>query len=169
MDSGARPPTADVPLPSEPMARALRLGRAITRASLIQENETARLLRPLSLTRAQMGVLSHLTPEGRTMGELARLVWCDASNLTGVVRRLVDAGLVERRRLEDDRRTIVVVATRAGRRKQEEIAEIIPRFHLSAMDGLTIAEQEQLLALLAKYMRGVSNDATSDESEQETR
>ncbi len=163
MAATSRSSSADSPGAADAIARALRVGRAVTRASLVQEAETTRLLRPLALTRAQMAVLSHLPREGRTMGELARMVWCDASNLTGVVGRLVAAGLVERGRLEGDRRTIVVVPTRSGIRKQKEIAEVIPPYHLRATEGLTKSEQEQLLSLLEKYMRGA---AISDSQEQ---
>jgi len=50
-----------------------------------------------------------------SMGELAERLFCDASNVTGLVDRLEVRGLVERQLDPDDRRVRRLVLTAAGR------------------------------------------------------
>ena len=50
-----------------------------------------------------------------SMGELADRLFCDASNVTGIVDRLESRGLVERQADPDDRRVRRLVLTDAGR------------------------------------------------------
>ena len=48
------------------------------------------------------------------MSELADTLWCDASNVTGIVDRLEARGLVERRASPDDRRVKLLCLTDEG-------------------------------------------------------
>jgi len=53
--------------------------------------------------------------EPKSMGELADRLFCDASNVTGIVDRLESRGLVERQVVPGDRRVKRLVLTAAGR------------------------------------------------------
>jgi DNA-binding MarR family transcriptional regulator len=55
------------------------------------------------------------------MGELARLLACDNSNVTGIIDRLEERGLVERRPAKRDRRVKLVALTPAGKRLKEGV------------------------------------------------
>jgi MarR family transcriptional regulator, organic hydroperoxide resistance regulator len=55
------------------------------------------------------------------MGELARLLGCDSSNVTWITDRLESRGLVERRAAEHDRRVKLLVLTPKGRRLRQRI------------------------------------------------
>jgi len=66
------------------------------------------------LSPAQAKALHHLS-EPRSMGELAGFMFCDASNITGIVDRLEARGLVERQVVPGDRRVKRLVLTEAGR------------------------------------------------------
>jgi DNA-binding MarR family transcriptional regulator len=50
------------------------------------------------------------------MSELARLLACDNSNVTGIIDRLEERGLVERRNAPHDRRVKLVALTPEGKR-----------------------------------------------------
>jgi MarR family transcriptional regulator, organic hydroperoxide resistance regulator len=50
------------------------------------------------------------------MSSLAGKLFCDASNVTGIVDRLEARGLIERRPAEHDRRVKLLVLTDAGER-----------------------------------------------------
>src|SRR5262245_28921867 len=50
----------------------------------------------------------------RPMGELARMLFCDSSNVTGIVDRLEERGLVARTADENDRRVRLLVLTSEG-------------------------------------------------------
>jgi MarR family transcriptional regulator, organic hydroperoxide resistance regulator len=55
------------------------------------------------------------------MGELARQLFCDNSNITGIVDRLEERDLVERKPDEHDRRVKLLVLTSEGRRVREQV------------------------------------------------
>jgi DNA-binding MarR family transcriptional regulator len=56
------------------------------------------------------------------MGELAQSMHCDNSNITGIVDRLEERGLVERGAAIGDRRVKLVALTDAGREIRDELA-----------------------------------------------
>jgi DNA-binding MarR family transcriptional regulator len=78
------------------------------------------LWREFDLMPPQQIVLG-LLDEPRPMGELARHMQCDNSNITGLVDRLTERGLVERRAAEGDRRVKLVALTDAGRKLRDEL------------------------------------------------
>ncbi len=61
--------------------------------------------------------------EGIPMRRLACALHCDNSNVTGIVDRLEDRGLVERRGATHDRRVKMVVVTERGADVRERLAE----------------------------------------------
>src|SRR6187431_3214207 len=65
------------------------------------------LWREFDLMPPQQMVLG-LLDEPRPMGELAQHMHCDNSNITGIVDRLTERGLVERRAAPGDRRAKLV-------------------------------------------------------------
>ena len=64
---------------------------------------------------AQQAKAFHELRQPLSMGELADRLFCDASNVTGIVDRLEARGLVERQADPDDRRVRRLVLTDAGR------------------------------------------------------
>src|SRR5204862_1694123 len=60
--------------------------------------------------------------EPTPMGELAKRLACDNSNVTWITDRLEERGLVERRPATHDRRVRLLVLTDAGRRLRGEVA-----------------------------------------------
>ena len=69
----------------------------------------------LDLHPAQAGALVQMEPgTPMPMNELATMLHCDNSNVTGIVDRLEARGLVERRPHEHDRRVKQLVLTDAG-------------------------------------------------------
>lgn len=67
------------------------------------------------LSPPQVMALRHLDPEApKPMSELAAALRCDNSNVTGIVDRLEDRGLVERQPGERDRRVKMLRITERG-------------------------------------------------------
>src|SRR5919204_3339028 len=60
--------------------------------------------------------------EPTPMGELAKRLACDNSNVTWITDRLEERGLVQRQPAPGDRRVRLLVLTDAGRRLRDEIA-----------------------------------------------
>jgi MarR family transcriptional regulator, organic hydroperoxide resistance regulator len=69
----------------------------------------------------QQGMALRALHEPRPMGELAKFLACDNSNVTGIVDRLEERGLVERRAAEHDRRVKLIELTEEGQRVRREI------------------------------------------------
>jgi DNA-binding MarR family transcriptional regulator len=80
------------------------------------------LWREFDLMPPQQMTLGLLLEAPRPMGELAQQMHCDNSNITGLVDRLTERGLVERLAAEGDRRVKLVALTVAGRELAEELA-----------------------------------------------
>ena len=75
------------------------------------------------LAPQQMIALRMLGAGPRKMSELAQALFCDNSNVTGIVDRLEERGLVRREAAEGDRRVKLLVLTREGDRVRTEITK----------------------------------------------
>ena len=83
-----------------------------------------RLSAEMGLSSSQAHALILLDPDSPVaMSRLARHLHCDASNVTGIVDRLEEHGLAERRPDERDRRVKIVGLTTKGRRLRERALE----------------------------------------------
>lgn len=84
------------------------------------------------------------------MKNVAELMHCDASNLTGIVDRLEARGLLERRTLAADRRIKELVLTREGEELQQRLDELSTS--APGLSELSAREQETLIALLRRSL-----------------
>jgi DNA-binding MarR family transcriptional regulator len=122
-----------------------------------QRNRFFGILQEFGLTPGDLRALSALDRETpRPMRTLARAWACDASNVTWMVDRLEDRGLVERRTLPSDRRVKTVALTPLGASTK---AELFARLHeppadLLALDRATLEALRDALAFLPASLRG---------------
>ncbi|MCW3040875.1 MAG: Transcriptional regulator, MarR family [Solirubrobacterales bacterium] len=106
----------------------------------------------LKLSPPQAMALRLLEPGTPTpMSELAGLMHCDNSNVTGIVDRLEARGLVLRRPASHDRRVKHLVVTDAGADVRERLGTLMAQ-PPAALLRLSAAEQRQLVALLGKAL-----------------
>ena len=115
---------------------------------------TADLLAELNLTEALADVLWHLdTGEtAASMRHLASLLKCDPSNVTFLVDRLEERGLVERQTDPADRRVKLVGLTTAGVHIRNQIVRAAAT--RSPLAQLSPADQQRLHQLLAAATGG---------------
>ncbi len=79
------------------------------------------------LTPAQLSVLNYIQRGGVvTMGGAASDMHCDASNITGIIDRLVAQGLVTRRESNSDRRAKSLELTSKGTKMMDDIVSRLP-------------------------------------------
>lgn len=101
------------------------------------------ILEPLGLTHPQYLVMLALWGESPLrFGELAEKLHLDAATLSPLIKRLEQAGLVERVPVEGDERTFAVVPTEAGTALRERALDVPP----AVIDKLGLPV-ERLLAL----------------------
>ena len=128
------------------------LARALTATifGVVQriKQDTTRKAADWDMSVAQVRALYALR-EPLSMRELAERLYLDPSNLTALVDRLEELGLVERQADADDRRVKRLVITDKGVHLSEEIIEAVFA-ESSVFDVLDADEQRQLLVLLGK-------------------
>jgi DNA-binding MarR family transcriptional regulator len=106
----------------------------------------------LALHPAQAGALAQMEPDRPVpMNELATLLHCDNSNVTGIIDRLEAHGLVERRPYEQDRRVKHVVLTPLGVELRERVREHMAEAP-AALKRLSIEDQRSLRDLLQRAL-----------------
>jgi DNA-binding MarR family transcriptional regulator len=108
------------------------------------------VLQELGLTPGHLRAMMLLEPnEPRTMGSLAKAWACDPSNITWLVDRLEERGLVERRSLATDRRVKTVVLTPLGEKAK---ADMLERLYEPPPDllALSIDDLRRLASVIEK-------------------
>lgn len=136
--------------------RADLAGAAVRRimhvASAIRHRQDAGVA-GLGLTPAVARALHVLDPDRPLPArDLADQLRCDRSNVTTLVDKLEQAGLVERRADPTDRRQKTLVVTEAGRRMRDRVERVMSDSRL--LDGLTDAELATLRGLMRKVADG---------------
>ena len=153
-DAAAPMGTPDQPAPrewSEDRERSLRLWISLARCYSTYARAISCKITEYGLTAPQFGVLEalhHLGP--LALGELADKLLVTGGNVTYVMDRLEQQGLVRRERSPDDRRVVQAKLTPQG---GALIAEVFPghgEFIERISGHLTSEEQQELRCLLKK-------------------
>jgi DNA-binding MarR family transcriptional regulator len=99
--------------------QSLRLWlRLLSCSTTVEKKARAMLIERFDTTLPRFDVMAGLdrAPNGLTMSELSKLLLVSNGNVTTIVSRLVDDGLVTRTQDKDDRRVLQVRLTSKGRR-----------------------------------------------------
>jgi len=132
----------------------------IIETSIYLQTESRRLAKEQcarhGITATQLNVMKMLQAIGElSLSELSKRIAATNSTVTGIVDRMVAAGLVVREQSADDRRVWKIKLTPQGRTiaKKLDIApwEILRR----ALEALPAGELEALIATLAKVAQNV--------------
>lgn len=141
---------------TEEQGTALRLWVVLARCYATYAKAIAAKVQEYGLTTPQFGTLEalyHLGP--LSLGELAEKLLVTGGNVTYVMDRLEDQGLVYRFRRPDDRRVIQAKLTPEGR---DLVAEVFPghaTFVEELSRHLTTEEQETAADLLKRLGTGI--------------
>jgi MarR family transcriptional regulator, temperature-dependent positive regulator of motility len=124
-------------------------------------------LRAISST--QLHVLFVLESDGQMpMGRLADLLDASLPNVTGIVDRMVEGGLVERDRDADDRRVVAVRTTAAGRAAVEEIDLVRRRTLGATLARLTPDQQARALQTFTDLRAAAKAADQADSNDHQT-
>jgi MarR family transcriptional regulator, organic hydroperoxide resistance regulator len=96
-------------------------------------------------------IVMRLLSEPRPMGDLATAMHCDNSNITGIVDRLEERGLVRRQPAEYDRRVKLIAVTDAGSRLRDDLN----RRFAEPPEAIARLSEEDLVALRDILRRAV--------------
>jgi DNA-binding MarR family transcriptional regulator len=125
------------------------------------------------VTPPQFGVLSMLDEhEGMTIGAISHRRGVDAPTITGIVTRLEQNGLVERKHDRKDRRQVYVYLTAEGADIMRYLPGVAEAYTERIMKGFSQNERQDLMAKLQQIIANLSDvakdatdatDATNDE------
>ena len=108
-------------------------------------------LKPLGLTYTQYIVFLVLwEKDALTVGEIGERLMLDNGTLSPLLKKMEQAGYVERRRSQEDERVVVITLTEAGRALQEK-AKDIPAQVAGCID-LSPEKAQTLYALLYELL-----------------
>ncbi len=143
---------------SRPSVAKQRLRTWLRVLKLQRQMEAAlrdRLRTSFDTTLPRFDVLAALDhhAEGLRMSELSSWLKVSNGNITAIVDRLVDDGLVVRVPVEGDRRAMLVRLTRKGSNLFRQMAEVHEGWVNDLLGGLSAQEAAQLVMLLDKASR----------------
>ena len=108
-------------------------------------------LKPLGLTYTQYIVLLVLWErDGRTVSEIGEALMLDNGTLSPLLKKMEQAGWLERRRSREDERVVEITLTEAGRALQEKVKDIPVR--VAGCVNLPPEKAQQLYALLYELL-----------------
>ena len=132
--------------------RSVRVWFRLIRLEARMQAAVGERLREIGVSIPQCDVLTTLTEqEGVSQQELATRLYVTKGNISGLIDRLAEAGLVERRSTAVDRRQHAIYLTAAGREMAERAIAVQHRWIASTLGRMADADLEaletQLIAL----------------------
>ncbi len=131
--------------------------RMLTCTNLVEALVRTRLRAEFGATLPRFDLMAQLerSPEGMTLGQLSRRMMVSNGNVTGLVERLVEMGLVERLVDPADRRTATVRLTAEGRGAFAAMARAHEGWLAEAFAGLGIEDRAALMGALGRLKASV--------------
>jgi len=124
------------------------------------------LAQEFKLAPQQMIALRILGGGPRKMSELADALSCDNSNVTGIVDRLEQHGLVRRESAEGDRRVKLIVLTEEGEWMRGEITKRMAQ-PPPPLASLSEEDQTALRDILQRAVESISDEEAAEASRRE--
>ena len=141
------PPAPPSVATSLEQAVAVALGRATARVQL----QVEQALKGLGLTLTQhnaLRILNGVWPGGLCGTQIAERMISAVPDMTRLLDRLVEAGLVERERDPENRRFVTARITEAGRERVAAAVPVLDALHREQFGHLSEAQLRTLLELL---------------------
>jgi DNA-binding MarR family transcriptional regulator len=109
--------------------------------------------KPYVITPPQWGALSLLlVQDGMTIGAMGQKRGVDAPAATGIITRLEQYGLVERRHDREDRRVVKVYLTEEGRDISNALVSSVERFEQNMKRGFSESAMDRFLLQLQQLI-----------------
>lgn len=139
--------------------------RLLATTKLISQEVRRRLRREFGATLPQFDLLSQLyrEPDGLRLGEISKRTMVTNGNITGLVTRLEEDGLIRRETPGDDRRVTVAKLTDKGRAAFSEMARVHEAWLHEMMEDVDKQTLPSLLAHMDQLQGSVKRHFTSEE------
>jgi len=154
--------TAIEKLESAPRRKmALRVWlRLLTSTQLIEQQVRGQFRTEFDSTLPRFDVMAALSrePDGQIMGDVSRWLLVSSGNITGIISRLENDGMVTRVRSADDRRAHLVRLSRKGQKEFERMSLAHEKWIRKMFSGMTREEMVSLEELLAKVKGSLAKE-----------
>jgi DNA-binding MarR family transcriptional regulator len=118
--------------------------------ALFQKKVLNKLMK-MGLTPGQPKVLDYLSVyNGSMQKDIAYGCQIDPATLTGILERMEEKGLVERRIMNGNRRSSYVYLTESGKEKSKKVAEAFVEIETEVFQGIDEGERDQFMDVLYK-------------------
>jgi len=118
------------------------------------KHDLMKLAEKYDLTGVQLYSLGAMNPhEPIPMNELSCILLCDASNVTGIVDRLLAQGYIKREENPTDRRVKLITLTSEGEKIRAALLEEASRYELPEMKRLTNNQRDELKSMLSLILQ----------------
>ncbi len=112
-----------------------------------------RQIAPLGLTNMEFALLKTFLEKNEwTVTGLAEVLPADAPRISRVVTRMVERGLLRRRRRTDDRRVVELRLTRDGQELIADLHQRVSEHEEKLLAGVSAEEKETLQTVTAKVL-----------------
>ena len=120
-----------------------------------------RQIAPYGLIGMEFAMLkAFVAQEEWTVTQLTEVLPADAPRVSRLVSRLVDRGLLRRRRRTDDRRVVRLRLTPQGEELTATVCQVVEQFEASLLEGLSAEDGEALDSAISRI---VANHAALQE------
>lgn len=143
---------------------ALRIWlRLLTSTQLIEQQMRGRFRTEFDTTLPRFDVMAALArdPKGQTMGDISRWLLVSSGNITGIISRLEEDGLVKRTRSAGDKRTHLVRLSLKGREEFRRMSSEHEKWIRNLLSGMTRKEMAALDELLSKVKVSLEMEESS--------
>lgn|SRR5688500_4651044 len=126
---------------------------SVVRTAAVVQDEVERFLKPYGITATQYNVLRILRgaePDGLCRNEVRDRMLTRMPDMTRLLDRMEDAGLVVRSRERDDRRMVLTRISAQGRQLLLDLDVAVDREHKSRFTKLSDDELRSLIEMLAR-------------------
>jgi DNA-binding MarR family transcriptional regulator len=126
---------------------------SVIRTAAILADEVEKFLRPYEITGTQYNVLRILRgaePDGLCRNEVRDRMLTRMPDMTRLLDRMEDAGLVVRSRERDDRRMVLTRISPRGQKLLADIDDAVQKEHKSRFSKLDNSELRTVIELLSK-------------------
>ncbi len=114
---------------------------------------TAEEVEPYDLLPLEFNLLRVCMEQGEcTATQLAGILPVDASRISRVVTKLVDMGLLRRRRLRSDRRTVMLRLTEKGNDLTFQVHQRLQVYNAKLVEGVSEEEMRVFVATTSKIL-----------------
>ncbi|MCB1223517.1 MAG: MarR family transcriptional regulator [Mesotoga sp.] len=125
--------------------------------------EGRKVLRDFPITPAQFDVLQVLFFNGeKRMSDISRWLGITKSTTTGLVKRLIDADLVERRRSDKDRRSYIIDISAAGKTLIGKVIDRRVEYLKSVMTEIKSDQVKELEVIVKNLLEIMDSKKTKD-------